>query len=154
MSQGMPKAQLQAQQQAQRRALRATLRDEGLPVTYINRLLEELDDHYVDLEREAVAAGKEVGTAGIEALLRLGGEQSITAAVVTKPELRRWSGNNPWVFGLIRSVLMLLLLPILPVYACMDRGPAIARWGVSISVGTLLTGGFLFALARTVLLAI
>ena len=145
---------LNTRRQAQRQALRASLRDGGLPVAYINRLMEELDDHYADLECEAVAAGREIEAAGTEALRRLGGEQSITAAVLVKPELRSWSSNHSWVFGLIRPLLMLLLLPIVPVYACMDRGPAIARWGVSISVGTLLTGGLLFALARTVFLTI
>jgi hypothetical protein len=145
---------LKAERQAQQQALRASLRDEGLPVAYINRLTEELNDHYADLEHEAVAAGREVEIAGAEALRRLGGDESIAAAVLTKPELRSWSCNNSWVLGLIRPLLMLLLLPVLPIYACLDQGPAIARWGVSISVGTLLTGGLLFALARTILLAI
>jgi hypothetical protein len=54
----------------------------------------------------------------------------------------------------LRPVLLLLLLPAVPVLACAGRGPAIARWSVSIGLGAVLTGGLLLAMAQSMVVAI
>ncbi len=135
-------------------ALTVLLRDGGVSSAYINRLLAELGDHYADLEREERAAGREPALATLEALRRLGQQDMIAAEVLAKPELRSWSDRWPWIVSLLRPVLLLLLLPTAPVLACAGRGPAIARWSVSISLGALLTGGLLLAMAQSLLAAI
>ena len=135
-------------------ALKTSLRAGGVSPAYISRLLAELDDHYADLEREERATGRESAVAAVEALRRLGQQDAIAAEVLAKPELRSWPERWPWIVSLLRPVLLLLLLPALPVLACAGRGPAIARWSVSISLAALLTGGLLLAMARSMLAVI
>jgi len=131
-------------------SLRTSLHDGGVSSAYINRLMAELDDHYADLEREARASGSERPAAAVEALRRLGQQDAIAAAVLAKPELRSWSHRWPWLAGLMSHVLLLLLLPVTPIVACAQRGPAILRWSVSISLGTAMTGGFLLVMAQSI----
>ena len=135
-------------------ALTTSLRDGGVSSAYINRLVAELDDHYADLEHEERATGREPAAAAVEALRRLGRQDTIAAEVLAKPELRSWPSRWPWIVRLLRPVLLLLLLPAVPVLACAGRGPAIARWSVSISLGVVLTGGLLLAMAESILSAI
>ena len=135
-------------------ALKTSLRAGGVSPAYISRLLAELDDHYADLEREERATGRKSAVAAVEALRRLGQQDAIAAEVLAKPELRSWPERWPWIVSLLRPVLLLLLLPALPVLACAGRGPAIARWSVSISLAALLTGGLLLAMARSMLAVI
>ena len=135
-------------------ALKTSLRAGGVSPAYISRLLAELDDHYADLEREERATGREPAVASVEALRRRGQQDAIAAEVLVKPELRSWPERWPWFVSLLRPVLLLLLLPALPVLACAGRGPAIARWSVSISLAALLTGGLLLAMARSMLAVI
>ncbi len=137
-------------------ALKTSLRAGGVSPAYISRLLAELDDHYADLEREERATGREPAIAAVEALRRLGQQDAIATEVLAKPELRSWPERWPWFVSLLRPVLLLLLLllPALPVLACAGRGPAIARWSVSISLAALLTGGLLLAMARSMLAVI
>ncbi len=138
----MPKVSLQS--------LRTSLQDGGVSSVYINRLMAELDDHYADLEREERTSGNERPAAAVEALRRLGQQDAIAAAVLAKPELRSWSDRWPWLAGLMSQVLLLLLLPVIPVVACAQRGPAIVRWSVSISLGTAFTGGLLLVMAQSI----
>ena len=135
-------------------ALTTSLRDGGVSSAYISRLVAELDDHYADLEHEERATGREPAAAVVEALRRLGRQDTIAAEVLAKPELRSWPYRWPWIVRLLRPVLLLLLLPAVPVLACAGRGPAIARWSVSISLGVVLTGGLLLAMAESILSAI
>lgn len=135
-------------------ALKTSLRAGGVSPAYISRLLAELDDHYADLEREERATGREPAIAAVEALRRLGQQDTIAAEVLAKPELRSWPDRWPWFVSLLRPVLLLLLLPALPVLACAGRGPTIARWSISISLAALLTGGLLLAMARSMLAVI
>ena len=136
------------------RGLRMSLQDGGVPSGYIGRLTTELEDHYSDLEREERATGGDPKAAAANALRRLGRQETIAAAVFTKPELRSWSYRWPWIANLLQPVMLVLLLPAVPVLVCVDRGPAIARWGISISLATVLTGGLLLGMALSILSAI
>ncbi|MEE8543155.1 MAG: hypothetical protein V3S94_04795 [Gammaproteobacteria bacterium] len=135
-------------------ALTTSLRDGGVSPAYISRLVGELNDHYADLEQEERATGRDPAVAAVEALRRLGRQDTIAAEVLAKPELRSWSYRWPWIVRLLRPVLLLLLLPAVPVLACAGRGPAIARWSVSIGLGAVLTGGLLLAMAQSMVSAI
>ena len=135
-------------------ALTTSLRDGGVSAAYIARLVAELNDHYADLEHEERAIGREPAVAAVEALRRLGQPDTIAAEVLAKPELRSWPYRWPWIGRLLRPVLLLLLLPAVPVLACAGRGPAIARWSVSIGLGAVLTGGLLLAMAQSMVSAI
>ena len=97
-----------------------------------------------------ISSGSERPAAAVEALRRLGQQDGIAAAVLAKPELRSWSHRWLRLAGLMSHALLLLLLPVVPVVACAQRGPAIVRWSVSISLGTAITGGFLLAMAQPI----
>ncbi len=134
-------------------SLRTSLQEGGVSSAYIGRLMGELDDHYADLEQEERTTGRDPAAAGAEALRRLGHQSTLATAVLAKPELNSWCYRWPWVVRLLRPVLLLLLLPGMPVLACVDRGPAIARWSVSISLAAAMTSALLLIMAQSLLLS-
>ncbi len=150
----VPHSDRRGMRKAHSSALRTSLRDDGVSPAYSNRPMLELDDHYADLQREAKDAGRGIDAATNEALGRLGKQEAIASAVLSRPELRSWPYRWPWAVTLLKPIVMLLLLPSMPVYACVNRGPTIARWSLSISLGTVFTCALLFVLARSILLAI
>lgn len=135
-------------------ALRSSLLDSAVPRRYVRRLMSELEDHYADLEREERDNGRRPGRAASFARQRLGNDESIAAAVATRPELQSWPNRWSWIVSLLRPVMLILLLPSVPVLACAERGPAIARWSASISIAALLTVGLLFAMARAIFVSL
>ncbi|HEY5624002.1 MAG TPA: hypothetical protein VIV14_09585 [Gammaproteobacteria bacterium] len=135
------------------RELRTSLRARGVPGVYISRLMNELEDHFEDLEDEARAAGRDSTVAYREALHRLGAPAAITAAVMDRPELQSWWQRWPWLVSLIKPVVLLLLVPAIPVLACVDRAPAIARWSASISLASVVTLLLLLSMAQSLLSA-
>jgi hypothetical protein len=134
--------------------LRASLQDGGVSPAYIGRLMTELEDHYADLEREELAFGDDPVSAAVRARRRLGEHDAIAAAVLIRPELRSWKYRWPWVAAFLQPLMLILLLPSVPMFVCADRGPAIARWSVSISLAAVLTVGLLFGMAQSIFSAI
>ena len=128
--------------------LRRALYAQGISARYAERLLTELREHRIDIEAESIAAGGSTDEAARQASRRLGRDTVILAQVLARPELRgRWSG----FCAMLRSMQ--------PVLACADAGwpdtvgaPAIARWSVSITLGSVLTVTMLFALAQAVVI--
>jgi len=135
-------------------ALRSSLQEGGVPRRYIGRLMSELKDHYADLEQEELTVGGEPAVAARRACRRLGDQEAIAAEVFNRDELRSWSSRWPWIVNLLRPVMLILLLPSVPMLVCADRGPAIVRWSASIGLAALLTGGLLFAMARSIFFSI
>jgi hypothetical protein len=119
--------------------LAAGLLAQGLPPDYVQRLLAELEDHFIDLEQEHRLAGCSPQAAAAGAWRTLGTDDVILAQVLVRPELSRhhrgWLGEpSP---------------PILLTVAYAD-GHAIARWGASISLGGVLTASMLLLLASMI----
>jgi hypothetical protein len=134
--------------------LRSSLLENGASRRYVGRLMSELEDHYADLEEEERERGRQPGCAALFACKRLGDQDAIRAAVISRPELQSWPNRWPWIVSVLRPVVLILLLPSVPVLACAERGPAIARWSASISLATLLTVTLLFAMARAIFVAL
>jgi hypothetical protein len=130
--------------------LEAILLGRGVASGYAERLIAELDDHCCDLESEHRAAGESASAAASMARDSLGSDLAIVEQVLVRPELRgRWSA--------IRAALRPLtaVLPLEPLaLGGAVAGPALARWGVSITFGALLTVALLFAMARTVAIGV
>ena len=127
------------------KTLRADLLRKGVSPHYVRRTVSELQDHYLDLESEALAAGRSAEHAAAEAKARLGEESTIAAAVAAQSELQSWPLRRPWAIC-VRSLILLALIPVLPIRACMGRGELIARWSLSISFSALVTGGLLLGM--------
>ncbi len=136
---------------AQLKALRSSLSGSGVSPAYIRRLMSELEDHCEDLEREALAAGRNSAHAEAVAMRRLGRNEVIATAVLTRPELGSWCQRWPWLVTLIKPLIVVLLMPAMPILACVDRAPAIARWSASISLASAITGAMLLVMAQTLI---
>ncbi len=127
-------------------ALRERLLSAGIASTYVERTVAELADHYEDLCAAARASGMGEADADGWARQALGTEEALVAAALARPELRAWSERWPRAARALRALAALGLLPLWPFAYCVDRGPVIARWGLSTALASLLTGGLLLSL--------
>jgi hypothetical protein len=125
---------------AQFEALRLELRRGGIAKVYIERTLRELGDHYEDLERAALDAGRSDEEAAQVARAQLGAPTVIAAAVLARPELRCWSRRWPAIAFCVRSAAAIGVLPALPVIYIAGRSDEIARWGGAIGAALVLVG--------------
>src|SRR5215831_14517444 len=122
---------------AQFESLRLELLRGGTANLYVERTLRELADHYEDLERASLAAGCTSEEAAQRARTQLGSAQLIAAAVLARPELKRWTRRWPMFAFCARSAAALGPLP-LPVLYAAGRSDGIARWGGAIGAALLL----------------
>lgn len=129
--------------------LRTELRRGGVSRRYINRTLEELEDHYADLEADALAAGCTAEEAARRAGETLGAGSSIAAAVLARSELKTWTAHWPRSARCMRSVCTLAAYPAAPAHYLADHGADVVRWSVSTGLSLLLTWGMLLALSVT-----
>ena len=136
---------------AQFEALRLELLRGGTANLYVERTLRELADHYEDLELASLASGCSGEEAAQRARAQLGSAQQIAAAVLARPELKRWSRRWPMVALCARSAAALGLLPALPVLYVAGRSDGIARWSGAIGVALLLVGSLYSALAWVIM---
>src|SRR6185312_14248663 len=73
----------------------------GIAPRHVRRYRRELADHYDDLVREESESGAGREWAQTRALSRLGHEDDLAAAMLSRPELRSLTARFPWaVFGL------------------------------------------------------
>src|SRR6202000_3182846 len=81
----------------------------GIAPRHVRRYRRELSDHFDDLVREEIAGGAGRGVAQTWALSRLGHDEDLAAAMLSRPELRSLTSRYPWaVFGLGPVVLLAL----------------------------------------------
>ena len=110
------------------------------------RLLEELQDHYVDLFAEQRALGASSLQAGERALGALGRPADIVAAAAQYRDLLRFSYRHPLLASVTRGILSVAAAPAMPIHYCAQRGEVIARWGASVSLAGLLTAALLLSM--------
>ena len=85
------------------------LLEAGIAPRHVRRYVRELSDHFDDLAREEIAGGAARELAQTRALARLGGEEDLARAMLSRPELRSLTARYPWaVFGLGPIALLLL----------------------------------------------
>jgi hypothetical protein len=83
----------------------APLRDRlliaGIAPRHARRYVAELRDHAVDLADEERAAGLAPAEAHTRALVRLGTQEDLAQALLTRGDFRSWGAKAPWaVYGL------------------------------------------------------
>jgi hypothetical protein len=127
-------------------SLRLELLRSGVTPLYVERTIEELEDHYVDLESAAIACGLSPEEAARSARDALGNERVLVSAILAHPELLTFSTRWPRVAHCLHSAATLGTLPGLPLLYCIEHRPELARWGVSLGIATTLMGGVLAAL--------
>ena len=118
----------------------------GVSSRVARRLIRELADHCDDLEADARAQGLPAGPARESARAALGADETILGAVLSHRELLSWRCRWPRAASFLYTLEAYVVLPLLPFEYCAKHGGSIARWGVSASLGTLLTGAFFFVL--------
>lgn len=133
-------------------ALRLELLRSGVAPLYVERTIEELADHYADLETAALASGLSPEEAACSAREALGNERALVAAIVARPELLTFSARFPRAAQYLHSAAALGTLPGLPLLYCLEHRPQLARWGVSLGLATTIMGGVLAALNWLILL--
>ena len=81
----------------------------GIAPRHVRRYARELGDHFDDLVREERAAGAARELAETRALSRLGNDDALAGAMLSRPELRSLTSRYPWaVFGIAPLVIPLL----------------------------------------------
>ena len=82
----------------------------GIAPRHVRRYVRELSDHFDDLVREEIAGGAARELAETQALSRLGSDDDLADAMLSRPELRSLAARYPWaVFGLGPLVIPLLV---------------------------------------------
>jgi hypothetical protein len=127
-------------------SLRLELLRSGVTPRCVERTIDELEDHYVDLESAALACGFGPEEAARSAREALGNERVLVSAILARPELLTFSTRWPRVAHCLHSAAALGTLPGLPLLYCLEHRPELARWGLSLGLAATLMGGILAAL--------
>src|ERR1700753_2895211 len=99
----MPQSRLDRKSQR----LSERLLSAGIAPRHVRRYVRELSDHFDDLMREEIANGAGRQLAETCALSRLGNDDALAEAMLSRPELRSLTSRFPWaVFGLGPIVLL------------------------------------------------
>ncbi|MES2293812.1 MAG: hypothetical protein V4527_10990 [Pseudomonadota bacterium] len=115
----------------------------GIAPRHVRRYVRELGDHFDDLVREETAGGAARELAETRALYRLGNDDDLAEAMLSRPELRSLAARFPWaVFGLGPIALLALgfaaalaaeigIIELATAYGSaigLKPGPDAARW--------------------------
>lgn len=98
-------------------ALAERLLRAGFPPRRVRRYCNELADHLADLTAEAQAAGRDPAEARALARAKLGSDESLAAAMLTRPSLRSWTARAPWATLALTPVALLALAYGVPIVA-------------------------------------
>lgn len=134
-------------------ALRLELQKGGVAPFYVERTLIELEEHRIDLENAALAAGLDPHDAARLARESLGDEAAIAAAVLCRPELLAFSVRYPRISSYLQSAAEIGTWPGRPLLFCIEHRPDLARWGAAVGVATALVGSVLATLNWLIVLA-
>lgn len=134
-------------------ALKLELLKGGVSPIYVARTILELEEHYADLERDALDMGLSPADAARAARAAIGDEQALAAAILARPELLEWSTRWPRVAQWVRSAAAIGVIPGLPLMFCIEHRPEIARWGAALGVAAALVGSVLAWLNWMILVA-
>lgn len=129
-----------------RRELLRRLSDAGITPRCLLRLDAELQDHYVDLEREALAAEKSVAEASEEAWLRLGDDDAIAAEFLTHTELKLWIYRWPIALYCLGLIVWLLLILLSPLQGLLRNRAAVARYSLALCSSVALLCALLLSM--------
>jgi len=113
------------QQQVMARALRAG----GMPAWRVTRTVDELADHYQDIQEEALAAGLSAAEARAEAARRVGELNALAERFLVHKDLCEW----PVLVGIGH-------------HAYAAESALLKRWCAAVCCSAIATGGLLLVL--------
>lgn len=122
------------------------LLDAGIAPKFAERLRRELEDHYRDLEREALADEHSAVAAELEARRRLGTSELIAHEFLSRPELRSWVYRSVWFVQLLRGACLIYLGLRRVAYVVVASRAALARFAAAGVAAAVLTASLLLAL--------
>jgi len=126
------------------------LLDLGIAQKYALRLGRELEDHFADLEEEALRNKKSRASAAAEARLRLGDAASIEAAFREHGELKSWIYRSRLVWNCLYALSWLALLALTGLLAILRQRAVAGRLALACAAAVVLTSALLLALDVTV----
>lgn len=133
--------------------LQADLLRAGIAPRHVRRTVTELEEHFDDLLAEHVGSGTDPIAAHEQALADLGSPDLIVEAMHARPELHSWAYRFPRIALLVYPLTYVVLLPVMPVFAGVAHAPQIARWGLCMMLGGLVTASMFLLLQLSILLA-
>ena len=132
-------------------ALLDGLLEAGVSPRYVSRLAAELEDHYEDLEAEALRFGVPPDEASADAKRRLGAAPAIASEFAKRPELRSWLCRSVWLADLLRTLSAAYVVAVSPFRTVLGGHGVVLRYTAATAAGTGVTLGLL--LLMTLLLS-
>lgn len=126
--------------------LQRRLADLGVTPANIRRTLDELEDHYEDLQQEALREGRSRVAASSFATRKLGNVNDLAVEIAARPELRRWPYRHPRLARFLLPVAWFVMLPTVPLYAGVANASSIGRWGASLMLAAAVTASMFLVL--------
>jgi len=125
----------------------------GVAPRHVRRTVTELREHLDDLVDAELATGCDLENAEESAMRELGSLESVVIAMRARPELLSWARRYPRVAIMVYPLTCLALLPVAPVFAGVAHASQIARWGLCMMIGALITGSMFLLLQLSILLS-
>lgn len=133
------------------------MRDEmlrkGVSVNVVSRTVAELDEHYSDLESEALKSGMTHIDAAAFAALHLGKPEVLVSEVAQRIELRSWVFRHPRFARIALPVAWIFLLPVAPVFAGVAHFSSIVRWSTCLLLSALVTAAMMLIMQLSLTLS-
>ena len=124
----------------------------GVRSCHARRATLEISEHLEDLRAEAIANGLRPEVAAASAEQVIGDLGQIADAIASRPELRTWTFRYPRVARAFLPLAYLALLPTRPLFAGVARAPEIARWGVCMMLGAVITAVMFLAMQISIVI--
>ena len=124
----------------------------GISPRHVRRTIAELNDHYDDLYRSAVAAGADEDTARNDALSSMGDLRELAGEMRARPELRSWAFRYPHLALLVYPLTCVAVLPAVPVMMGVAHASQIARWTACLVLSGVVTAAIFIVLTLAVTL--
>lgn len=134
------------------RTLSRSLLAAGVGPTRVQRMVEELTDHYDDLVCAAMAAGERREEAEIAALRSLGDLRDVSLEIQRRPELKSWAWHWPRLAATVYPLAYLTVLPFVPLVLGARYAHEVARWAACLFAGAFVTALMFLALQLAITL--
>jgi hypothetical protein len=126
--------------------MRDQLLRNGVSVRVASRTVTELDEHYDDLESEALAAGMTADEASEYASRQIGEPQTLLHEISCRVELRCWIFRYPGFARVLLPLAWILILPATPLIAGVAHLSSIVRWTACLLLSALVTAAMMLVM--------
>jgi hypothetical protein len=99
----------------------------------------ELEDHFEDLQYEAIEKGRSASEADAFAKRRIGDQAEIAERMLQTSEFKTWVYRYPRIARVYLPVAYAILLPVSPVLTGIANPWSIVRWGAALMLSAGVT---------------